>query len=409
MKKKLLLFSLATLSLFTLTGCSNAQTKAMTTLKNQIERVENIITNSNTDDISSVSPAPTYNSSRNNSITTHRTNSFYNMTRENQLKEEVLELNNNVKSCLKEKVKLNKSKTNSLKTISSNISKNLSKYNETKNQVKNSVKNIKQNLKVPNINIIEAESDYITLNGNMGERYVYLCNIYDNLEQAYFIICDCADNTYVSEESNKFIENENFQNNSENDNKNKNSRFRKNIDSYAPSTKSPQSKTNEKENESSKTKNYHNIDTFNNYKPPVKNGYNRYNNPYGYGYNAPINNPYNYTNGFNGYTYNYGYGYANGFRRFNPNGNTDTFYPTNRNIDTYRTYPNLNYPVSGTPIENDEEKLETKQNGVINTNESKQKFLDEYSSVNSDMNEKDNDKILSTTEEPINKLEKFFK
>jgi len=95
-------------------------------------------------------------------------------------------------------------------------------------------------LKVPNINIIEAESDYITLNGNMGERYVYLCNIYDNLEQAYFIICDCADNTYVSEESNKFIENENFQNNSENDNKNKNSRFRKNIDSYAPSTKSPQ-------------------------------------------------------------------------------------------------------------------------------------------------------------------------
>lgn len=355
MKHKILIFSLATLSLFTLTGCSNRETKAITNLENQIKRVENIISNTNTDDLSSVSPVTTYNSSS-NTIQNHRANSFNNMTRENQIKEDVLSLNASLKSCLQKNITLGKNKSSAIKTLSSNISKNLSKFSDTKNEIKSSIKNIKQNMKLPNINIVNAESEYIILNGNMGERYVYLCNIYDNLEQAYIIICDCCENKTQSKDTEQATDIQDIK--PDQNQTSKNSRFKKNIDSYAPITNDIEKQVKNNEKTENHNNDYRNIDSFTNYKPPVSY---RYNTPYNYGYNMP----YNYANGYNGFAY----GYANGYRRFNPNGNTDTFYPYNRNIDTYKTIPNLNQPVSTSPIEEREDSLKNKENGVIKIQE----------------------------------------
>ena len=390
MKKKLLIFSLATLSLFTFTGCTNNQTKAITTLENQTKRIDSVISNSSSDDISSVSPSVSSENIGYSIIQSHKANSYNNMTRENQLKQDVLSLNSSLKTCLNDNLKLSKSKVSAIKTLASNISENLSKYNETKSQVKKNVKNIKQSLKVPNINVVGAESEYISLNGNMNQRYVYLCNIYDNLEQAYFIICDCCPNNSTSEQTQN---NTNQYNQTEitKEKQNKNSRFKKNIDSYAPSTKETEKQVEKSNSNEKNTKDIRNIDTFNNFKPPIYNQNNTYNAPYNYGYNnMPM---YGYYNGYNNpYGYNNGYaysGYANGFRRFNPNRNTDTFYPYNRNIDTYRTAPNLNFPVSGTPINTDNDKIEEiKENGVINIKDANDDFIVELPNEQSNKDDK---------------------
>lgn len=361
MKSKIIIYSMSILSLFLLGGCANrSEAQSLTALENQIKRVENVVTINGNDDISSVSPS-TFDLSGYNAIQNHKANSYNNMTRENQLKQEVLSLNSTLKSCLQDNLKLGKAKANAIKKLTSNISENLSKYNDTKSVIKKNVKNINQNLKIPNINSLYAESEYIALNGNMSERYVYLCNIYDNLEQAYILICDCCPNNNSSQTA----ENNTPTTQSEvKESTSKISRFKKNIDSYAPSIKIAEKESEDSSSSEEKnTKDLRNIDTFNNYKPPVYSGYNGYNNPYNYGYNnMPINGYNNY--GYNGYGFNNGYGY--GLRRFNPNRNTDTFYPYNRNIDSYRVNPNLNYPVSGNPItEEEKNEIEAKENGVI--------------------------------------------
>ena len=122
MKKKLFVYSLAVLSLFAMTGCSNSQAQALTTLENQTERVDNIIAQSEIDDISSVSPSSVYNTQGYSVINNHRVNSYNNMTREEILKEEVKNLNSSLKCCLKNNVKLSKSQANSIKTLSNNLS-----------------------------------------------------------------------------------------------------------------------------------------------------------------------------------------------------------------------------------------------------------------------------------------------
>lgn len=366
MKTKILIYSMSILSLFLFTGCdSRTDAKSLTALSNQTERIENVVTIDGTDNISSVSPS-TFDLSGYNSIQNHKANSYNNMTRENQLKQEIISLNSEVKCCLKKDVKLAKGKANALKTLTSNISENISKYNKTKSEVTKNVRNINRSLKVPNVNTINAESEYISLNGNMSERYVYLCNIYDNLEQAYFLICENCPNC-TSEETPVQEQTTTKQN--------KITRFKKNIDSYAPQTKTieknEENKTEETQNNSNK-----NIDSFINNVPPVNNGYN---NTYGYP-NMPINGGYNQ---YNGYYYNHGYGYANGLRRFNPGRNTDSFYPYNRNIDTYRFNPNFNYPVNGNPIEENNsdmvennENFETQKNHVIEI-QPKQELVEE--------------------------------
>ena len=399
MKNKLLVFSLTALSLFTLTGCNmTSDTQSLSSLETQLSRIESSITTNGNDDISTVSPYSSLSDTTSNSIQTHKANSYNNMTRENKLKEEIISLNSTLKSCMDKDLKLGKTKASSIKSLSSNISKNLNKYNKTKNQVKSSVKNIKKSLKVPNVDVLNAESEYITLNGNMNERYAYLCNIYDNLEEAYLLICDCCDNTTNSQITNE-ITNETTKTTGQ-----KTSKFKKNIDSYAPSQrniKENKVKSNQEQNTTADTddtnsiNDIRNIDSFNNFVPP-----NQFNNPY---YNNQYGYPYGYYNGYNnryngygyGYGYNNGYGYANGYRRFNPNGNTDSFYPYNRNIDTYRMAPNMNYPVNANPIENDytdnsktenlESEEKTKSNNVIEfkTSDTKQEDtfkLDEDSS-----------------------------
>lgn len=361
--------SVALISLFTFTGCAaKSEAKSLSSLEAQVNRVESIVTSTDKDDISSVSPATSLTSTGYSVIQNHKANSYNNMIRENQLKQELLTLNSTLKSSLSQELSLDKNKANAIKTLSSNISKNLTKYNETKEEVKTSVKNIRQNLKPSNVNIVNAESEYISLNGNMSERYIYLCNIYDNLEQAYILI---SGSNYTSEQNNSSTISETTQKSTQEntDNPGKMPRFKKNIDSYAPITNNnTESKTSETQTEESNEEtdtNKSNIDSFVNNIPPKKNeqvnpyypsynnyyGYNNMPNGYGYGYN--------YQNGYNGY------GYQNGnFRRFNPNRNTDSFYPYNKNIDTYRPMPNINYPVTTAKIDNNKEN-EVKENGVI--------------------------------------------
>ena len=348
MKSKLIIYSLAFLSMFALTGCSNNnQTQALNSLESQIKRVESSVSSTEDESISTVTPTTTY--STNNSIQNHRANTYNSLSRENTIKHDLLSLNATVKSCLDENLKLSKTKSNALKTLSANISRNISKFNQTKKSVKSSVNNIKKSLKVPNVDVVSAETQYISLNNNMNERYVYLCNIYDNLEEAYFLICDCC----TSQQSTQSIPDSLDSNTQTQSNQKKNSRFKKNIDSYAPEKDETELDDNCKNNNC-----YHsNTDSFINNVPPTNN-YN--NNPY-YGQNG-LTNPYAY----NGYAYNNGYGYQNRYRRFNPYRNTDTFYPYNRNIDTYRSAPNLNYPVNANPIPNGKEN--EKENHVIQLN-----------------------------------------
>ena len=389
MKKEILVFSLATLSLLTFTGCNNSNAQALTTLQNQIKRVENIVAVSSTDDTSSVSAYS--NISTTSTIQNHRANAYYNMTKENEIKQEVLYLNATVKNCICENVKLTKNKASAIKKISANISSNLSKYNETKGQIKNSVKSINQSLKVPKINVVGAESEYITLNSNMNERYVYLCNIYDNLEHAYFLICENCDNCY--ENSNNQITEpvkEVEQNKNES---NRFPRFKKNIDSFSYVNKKDDKERSENES-TKKNKQIKNIDTFNN----TARQYNTYNYP-------PISGGYAYSNGFNGYGYN-GYGYVGRFRRFNPNGNTDTFYPYNRNIDTYRAYPNFNYPANAIPANSEDKEEKINENGVINIEQNIEK---EINDINSDIMIKPDNKVQENFEKIVDNNEDIYK
>lgn len=356
--KKLLAFSLSMLSLFTLTGCTNSSEASLTTLENQVKRVESIITK-DYNNISSVSPEIAYDeSSPYSSIYNLRASSYENMARENLLKEDVLSLNNAVKASLEQDIKLNKNTSKAVKDISSNISANLSKYNETKSIIKNNVKSIKKSLKSPTMNTVGAESNYLSLNGEMNARYVYLCNIYDNLEQAYILITDNTQSTV----------NSNRAQTKQTEDTNKNSRFRKNIDSYAPdNTEIKRNNSADKENENIETRKGKNIDSFNNAVPPSRN---RINN--GYGYNNPTNG-YGYGYPYNGYAN--GYAYPTGYRRFHPLGNTDTFYPYNRNVDTYRPLPNTNYPVAASQIDEKEEENLNNQNGVIEIGQKESEYL----------------------------------
>ncbi len=329
--KKIFLSCLGLASILTLGGCSmSSDADAITSLNNQLSSVQSVVSSTSVEEVSDVSPSVTLASDEPyNSIQSLRALSNEKMLREEEIRQKILTLNSTLKSCTNQKYKLGKKKTNALKDISNNLSKYSSHLSETKARVKNSVKQIKRNLKVSNINIEEATSGYITLSNSMNERYAYLSNIYDNLEQASIILdcycTNCEHEEYSQHEqepeinitqgtmpSNRFNEDYLIQEN--NNEENSSSKFTKNIDSYRAS------------NEQSSTADTVYPQTPEQVNPqPVPRPY-----PAGGAYQTP---PYN-----NGY-YSNGYGYY-GNGRINPNRNTDTFYSFNRNIDTYRYNPN---------------------------------------------------------------------
>lgn len=359
MIKKILVSCICFISLVGLAGCADrGDTKSLTTLNNQLSRVESIVSSTSMSEVEAVSPYVTLDENEPfNSIQSFRALSNENMNKEEDLRQEILSMTQCLKSCTNKKYKLGTKKSNALKDISNNLSKYSSHLNETKSQVKSSVNKIKKYLKVNSINIEEATSSYITLNNSMNERYAYLCNIYDNLEEACIILecncCNSSENSEIEFENTPYVEDdENFEEsntqekinaqkseNIEEENENKiinnttgkkeNSTPIKNIDTYNPF------KNQNTENQNIQQGNA-TIDTTNPVAPPQNvtetpyppfppnhnHAYNHYPNQYNFGYN-----------GFNNY-------YGN---RINPNRNTDTYYSFNRNIDTYRFNPNYYY------------------------------------------------------------------
>lgn len=358
--KKFIIPCICIIAATSLAGCANNSTnQTITALNNQLNQVENIVSSTNVNEISAVSPSVTLSSNEPyNSIQRFRALSNENMIREEELRQKILNMNAQLKACCSTEYKLSKKQANALKDITSNLNRYSSHLNDTKYQVKNSVSKIKKNLNVKSINIEEATSSYTTLNNSMNERYAYLSNIYNNLEQACIILdCGCINDNICDEcKNNKsnindsaFFESEikntpylEDQNNFDKDKsenieettsaeKEEKGNFKiiKNIDSYAPSNNNT---TTDNDKSIINNQNTQNIEPI--YQTPPHSS-----NP---PINRPIPRPYpnpkvpnNYTNGVNGYNYRYRYNTAN------PNRNTDTFYSTNHNIDTYRFNPHF--------------------------------------------------------------------
>ena len=339
--KRLLIPCICIVAVASLAGCSNNNSQTMTTFNNQIVRVESIVKSTSVEEVSSVSPSVTLSSNEPyNSIQYFRALSNENMLREEEIRKDILSMSSTLKTCAEQKYKLSKNRLNSLKSITNNLTRNTSNLNDTKSNIKNTVSKIKKSLKVSSINIEEATSSYIILNNCMNERYAYLCNIYDNLEQACILLdCECLsdcknckNNENINEE-NVDIENNNIEeltqtkNDLDGTEKENQGSFKKvkNIDSYANNnsiTDNDQSPSNQQINN-----------------PPLPQQQNTL--PHMPQYHQNPHRPYPYNLQHQNYWGNPAYGYNYGYSRINPNRNTDTFYSYNRNIDTYRYSPNF--------------------------------------------------------------------
>lgn len=361
--KKFLIPCICLISVSVLAGCSNTgDSKTITALNNQLSNVENIVKSTSVDEIAEVSPSVTLSSNEPyNSIQSFRALSNENMLREEEIRQKILNMNSVLKSHTSTKLKLTPKKSNALKSITNNLGKYSAHLNETKTRVKNSVNKIKKNLKVSNINIEEATSSYTTLNSSMNERYAYLTNIYDNLEQVCILLdCPCGNeccdqnncnncNNYSSEpndyqqENTPYFQNygqtsDNFLSNQKQENEeNQKGSFKivKNIDSYSlPEDNASQNNQTPKESTTIQNQQIQpetqNIPRF-----PINTTAPLPNQPH-----QPLPRPYPHGNLPNNFGYG-GYGYNYGYNQINPNRNTDTFYSLNRNIDTYRYSPNF--------------------------------------------------------------------
>ncbi len=339
--KKLIISGICLISIIALAGCTNNDSQTMTALNNQLDRVQSIVASTSVNEISDVSPSITLASNEPyNSIQSFRAVSNENMLREEEIRQKILSKAAGLKSSSNKTLKLGNKKSHALKAISNNLGRYSSQLNETKSQVRQSVSKIKRSLKVSNMNIEEATSSYTTLNNSMNERYAYLCNIYDNLEQACIILeCNNTKNNDRNNDRNdlKNIERENECNckhdadpNDTEDQlektKEKGSlKIVKNIDSYTPNNTDVVENNSKITNETNNSVN----------QQPLPNAHTPQIAPIPNSNNQPLPRPYPYHNRFypnNGY-----YGYD----RINPGRNTDTYYSFNRNIDTYRFNPSF--------------------------------------------------------------------
>ncbi len=388
--KKLALSFLIIFIAITMIGCSNGSSKAINSLNEELDNVSNIVSSTNSSEISDVSPIMLYNRSK-TELDNYKALTNANMSREEEVRQRVLSLNSYIKSCSYENLKLSKSKINSINTLTKDIKKYNQLLKNTKSELKNSVDYIKKNVKKSSSDNEMTETLYISLNNCMNERFVCLCNLYNNLEQVYILVCkDCEncenniensfeindtsmyDNTLSKQDTNQEnlkIENE--------DNNGKT--FKKNIDSYLRNDTEEQTNQNNNTNCPNNDCNNHavnnNIGNYNYpvnypnryYSAPINNAFYPANNPYNYGLNYGMYGNGIMGNGMFGYPYN---GMTNRYF-FNPCRNTDTFYAFNKNIDTYRLNPaainngNLNnFAINEIPVNAKAEIIEEK--GILN-------------------------------------------
>lgn len=316
--KKLVLPIVCSVLAIGLVGCSQNGTTTINNLEAQIERTSVVVSGTNRNEINSVSPSCYEDCSliENDSLSDYKNESYSNMIREENLRQDVLDMTNHLKSNLNKRYTLGKNKINALKSLTKNLDKYTTSLGESKANVRENVYNIRK-FTAKNIDEEQAKSSYTELNNLMGERAIYLHNLRNNLAEIQNLLYSSESKDAVSKNDDiqeKFKQNQ-AQKNQENSNKNERIKnpIRKNIDTF-------NSNRNSKEFDGESTTQNEQINNegriYNSYMP-------QYNNQY--------------------------YNYYNRDFRFNPYRNTDTFYPRARNIDTYRFAPNTNpngpYPI----------------------------------------------------------------
>ena len=396
--KKIILSSACLLLALTMTGCANSSSsQSVKNLNSQLSNVENVVTTTDTNNMTSEvgSSSDYYNEEPENKLNQLRNRVYSSIFEEKYLKDQIMTLSGILKSSQNTKYKLAKSDSNSINSLSNDLKKYTACLEESKSEVKSYVSKIKKQARSNNVNNQEIASLYQSLDNVMNERKAYLSNLlntmneiatilennnvidmntnYDSLNNFYSDyyndngqsndntsdIADMYNNSNQRDydyrpnrqyqdnynngktindyqynnqnNTNKNMNNKNnttnnYVNNSENTNKDTNNNktqkgLVKNIDTY----KANSGNASDNENLANNDNNVNNNMIANNNR--MRYPGNAYNRPYN---NRPYNNPY-----YNNYYPNYGYN-----RRFNPGRNTDTYYPLNNNIDTYRINPN---------------------------------------------------------------------
>lgn len=419
--KKIILASVGVILALGMTGCSsNSASQSVKNLNAQLDRVDNAVVSSVSDDTSEISNSN--NTASTDNLNYLRNKAYNDMLEERYLKDEILSLSSFLKSNQNTKYKLAKSDINALKSLTSDLSKYSTYLNDSKSTVKTYVKKIKNQSRT---DAEHVSSSYQALSNVMNERKAYLNNLLDTMNEIADILCskdvissqdseqndtnnieqnELNSNNYQTQDYNSYnnqyytpnrytnqpqgidynINRQRPVRNSESeDNQTKNNRkgLTKNIDTYNTQNVNDDNSNNNSDTSvnnstTNNTENNNNLNRNNQINRPINNGYPyQYNNYDSYYGNPYYNNP--YYNGYNNY-YNPNFRYNR--RGFNPNRNTDTYYPLNRNIDTYRMNPNQ-YALNTTSLNEEnaettdktvttEEKVENKEKiGAYNKNE----------------------------------------
>lgn len=395
--KKIILSSACLLLALTMTGCANSSSsQSVKNLNSQLSNVENVVTTTDTNNMTSEvgSSSDYYNEEPENKLNQLRNRVYSSIFEEKYLKDQIMTLSGILKSSQNTKYKLAKSDSNAINSLSNDLKKYTACLEESRSEVKSYVSKIKKQARSNNVNNQEIASLYQSLDNVMNERKAYLSNLlntmneiatilennnvidmntnYDSLNNFYSDyyndngqsndntsdIADMYNNSNQRDydyrpnrqyqdnynngktindyqynnqnNTNKNMNNKNnttnnYVNNSENTNNDTNNNktqkgLVKNIDTYKANSGNASDNANLANNENNGNNNM----IANNRMRYPGNAYNR---PYN---NRPYNNPY-----YNNYYPSYGYN-----RGFNPGRNTDTYYPLNKNIDTYRINPN---------------------------------------------------------------------
>ena len=396
--KKIILSSACLLLALTMTGCANSSSsQSVKNLNSQLSNVENIVTTTDTDNMTSEvgSSSDYYNEEPENKLNQLRNRTYNSMLEEKYLKDQIITLSGILKSSQNTKYKLAKSDSNAINSLSNDLKKYTACLEESRSEVKSYVSKIKKQARSNNVNNQEIASLYQSLDNVMNERKAYLSNLLNTMNEIATILennnvidmntnYDSLNNFYSDYYNNNGQSNDNtsdiadmynnsnqrdydyrpnrqyqdnynngktindYQYNNQN-NTNKNMNNKNNItNNYVSNSENTNNDTNNNKTQKGLVKN---IDTYKansgnasdnenlaNNDNNVNNNMiannnrmrypgNAYNRPYN---NRPYNNPY-----YNNYYPNYGYN-----RGFNPGRNTDTYYPLNKNIDTYRINPN---------------------------------------------------------------------
>ena len=384
--KKIILSSLLLLPL-SLYGCSNgSDAQAVKNLNAQLDEVESVVT---LNDNSLGESGNYYNENSSEKFNYLRDRAYNSQMEEQYLKGQILTLSSYLKANQNKKYKLSRADSQALRTLTQDIERNITYLSKTDRDIKSSIRKInKINQKSSQTLDNSASSEYQALNSLMNARKAYLNNLFSTMNEVSQILSennvvttpnysynnDNLTNNYTNNYSN--FDNSNFNNSSYNNANNNiiNGNQAYNEENLQNTENDNQSNANNQINSNEKKGITKNIDTYQNQNMTnnvqndnltLPNNSQTYNN-YNYPYNAPYNN-YNYRNGYNYNNYNkypynsYGYNYGgyntpynNNYRYyqnnpygFNPNRNTDTYYPLNRNIDTYRFNPKQ---VRNTPI-----------------------------------------------------------